>query len=117
MSNAASSARARAAINRRGELVSVRRLGSGTPRAILNRADVKAIVAGYSPVELVNGITQGSRRVILSQLDLDAAGFPPLKKSDWIYLGDTFQSQTAIQGIDPDHREYQGCLDISVLGT
>jgi hypothetical protein len=46
---------------------------SSTPQTILNQADVKATVAGYAPEELVNGITLGSRKIIVSRLDLVAA--------------------------------------------
>lgn len=79
--NSAAATRARAGIDRRGELVSFRRMSSGSQQTILNQADVKATVAGYAPVELVNGITSGSRKVIVSRLDLEALGFPvPPKK-------------------------------------
>lgn len=115
--NSAAASRARASIGRRGELVSVRRMSTTLPQTVTFRADVRAVVAGYAPSELVNGITVGSRKVILSRLDLDAAGFPTLAKGDRIYLGATFGTTTTIQTIDPDHREYQGCLDISVSGA
>ncbi len=115
--NAVAAERARASIARTGELVSVRRMSTTLPLTVLNRADVMAVVAGYAPVELVAGITAGSRKVVLSQLDLDAAGFPPLKKGDRIYLGKLFETQTTISAIDPDHREFQACLEISTTGT
>jgi hypothetical protein len=116
--NAAAAKRTRDAIKRRGELISVRRMSATTPQTILNQADVKATVAGYAPVELVNGITQGSRRVIVSRLDLEAAGFPaPPKKGDRICLGESFANVTTIQAVDPDHREYQAVYEISTLGA
>lgn len=115
--NPASAKRARDAIRRRGELVSVRRMTSTLPSTVANRADVKATVRGYVPAELVNGITIGSRRVIISQLDLHAAGYPTIRKGDRIYLGKTFETPTTIMTVDPDHREYQSCFDISVSGA
>ncbi len=116
--NAAAAGRARASIGRSGELISVRRMSTGTPQTVIARADVKATVRGYAPVELVNGITSGSRRVIVSLLDLTAAGFPlPVKKNDRIYLGALFDTATTIQSVDPDHREFQGCLEISTTGA
>jgi len=115
--NSVSAERARASIGRSGQLISVRRLSTTTPQTVIARADVKATVRGYAPDELVNGITQGSRKVIVSLLDLTAAGFPlPVKKSDRIYLGALFDTVTTIQTIDPDHREYQACLEISTSG-
>lgn len=116
--NRAAATRARAGIDRRGELVSFRRMSSGSQQTILNQADVKATVAGYAPVELVNGITSGSRKVIVSRLDLEALGFPvPPKKGDRIYLGKVFENATTIASVDPDHREYNGCYDIVTTGT
>lgn len=85
---------------------------------ITNRADVKATVHGYAPAELVNGITVGSRNVIVSRLDLAAAGFPvPPIKGDRIYLGDGLDIPTTIQSVDEDHREYQGCYEIVTKGS
>ena len=113
--NQESAKRARAAIGRRGELISLRRInGAGTVTA---RADVKATVAGYAPIELANGITAGSRKVIVSRLDLDAAGYPvPPKKGDRIYLGASFETPTTIDSVDADRREYQACYEISSAG-
>lgn len=116
--NTASAERARDALARVGKLISVRRMTTSLPQTVVARADVRAIVKGYQPVELVNGITAGSRRVILSVLDLVAAGFPmPVKKGDRIYLGEALDVPTTIASVDPDHREYTGCLDISTTGT
>jgi hypothetical protein len=89
-----------------------------SPQTVLARADVKATVRGYAPDKLVNGITVGSRKVVVSVLDLIAADFPmPVKKGDRIYLGAAFELVTTIEAVDPDHREFQGCLDISTKGA
>ena len=81
------------------------------------RADVKATVAGYAPIELANGITAGSRKVIVARLGLDAAGYPvPPKKGDRIYLGASFETPTTIDSVDADRREYQACYEISSAG-
>ncbi len=114
--NAAEAARARASINRVGNAVSFRRMTSTNPQTVAYQADVKATVTGYAPAELVNGITQGSRKIIVSRLDLEAEGFPvPPKKGDRIHLSDN--RVTTITSVDPDHREYLGCYDIVVSGA
>lgn len=111
--NASAAARARRGIKRRGHLVSFRR---GLPA--INTANVKAVVEGYGPGELVNGITSGTRHVIVSVLDLQEAGFPnPPKKGDRIYLGANLDVPITIESCDPDHREYNGCYDIVAKGT
>jgi hypothetical protein len=87
------------------------------PQTAAARADVKAIVSGYVPSEMVNGITSGSRKIIVSRLDLEDAGYPvPLKKGDRIYLGAGLDVPTTIQTVDEDHREYLGCYDIVTQG-
>ena len=112
--NLPSAQRAQAAIGRRGHLISLRRgMGDGA-----QRADVKAIVWGYSPDQLTPGITVGTRRLIVSRLDLEAAGFPvPPDKGDWIHLGEAFGIPTHVDAVDVDHREHQGCYDVTVKGN
>lgn len=106
--------RARGSINRVGHVVSFRRM---TPQTVESRADVKAVVAGYAPEQLVNGVTDGSRSVVVSKLDLVAAGFPvPPIKGDRLYLGDNLDIPTTIDAVDVDHREYQGCYEIRTKG-
>lgn len=112
--NSASAARARDGISRRGHVVSFRRMTKTLPLTIQSQADVKAIVEGYSPEEFAPGITAGTRKIIVSILDLRDAGFPlPVTKLDNVYIGGL---KTTIQTIDPDHREYQGCLEIVTEG-
>ncbi|MBR0945951.1 hypothetical protein [Bradyrhizobium liaoningense] len=109
-----SAKRAQAGISRRGEVVSLRRWTGG---AVAARADVRATVQGYDSTELVTGITAGSRRVIISRLDLEAADFPaPSAKGDRIYLGSSLDIPTHIETVDADRREYQGCYEITTAG-
>ncbi len=114
--DAAGAARARRGIKRRGHVISFRRLNR--VGAVLNRADVKAVSAGYAPTELVNGVTAGTRHLIVSRLDLEAAGFPvPPVKGDRIFFGAALDVETTIGSVDIDHREYLGCYDIVTTGN
>lgn len=62
----------------RGEVVTLRRTGSPN----IERGGIRAIPIGYSPEELVAGISQGERRLLLSNDDIVASGFPlPLKEN------------------------------------
>lgn len=102
--------RARAGIARRGHLV-------GFKRGAL-RVDVKAIVRGYSPSQLAPGITVGKRELIVSAQDLEAAGYDvPLRKGDWAYFGEDLDIPAHIDSVDVDHREYQGCYEVTVTGN
>ncbi|MBA2708555.1 MAG: hypothetical protein H0U59_12195 [Gemmatimonadaceae bacterium] len=110
-------ARARRGINKRGHLISFRRMTTSLPQTASNTANVKAVVEGYAPDELVNGITSGTRHVIVSKLDLIAASYPvPPVKGDRIYLGTGYAYATTIKSVDEDHREYNGCYDIVTEG-
>jgi hypothetical protein len=116
--NVAGAARARRGLRRRGHKVSFRRMTTTLPQAAANTADVFAVIEGYGPGELVNGITSGTRHLIVSRLDLEDAGFPvPPKKGDRIYLGAALDLPTTIKTVDPDHREYLGCYDIVTEGA
>jgi len=65
-------------LEQRGEEITVRRI---VPNDDPIQATVRAIVTGYDPDELVSGINQGDRKVILSYEDLVAKSFPvPLKE-------------------------------------
>ncbi|MCP1852799.1 MULTISPECIES: hypothetical protein [unclassified Bradyrhizobium] len=109
--DAAAAARARRGINRRGHMVRFKRAKGGAT------AQVKAVIEGYSPDEYVNGITAGTRHLIVSVLDLQAQGFPvPVAKGDNIYLGPNLDWPTTVQTVDTDHREYQGCYEIVTSG-
>lgn len=64
-------------MERRGEVVSLRRsTPNSTPTSYDAQIDVRAIVTGYAPSELVGGINQGDSRVILLAADVAAGGFP-----------------------------------------
>lgn len=60
-----------------GEDIVLRRV-NGTSTANQTFVDVtcRAFVRGFSPDELVGGITQQDRNVILSSTEIDAAGWP-----------------------------------------
>lgn len=114
--DAAGAARARRGIRRRGHLVGFRRVTRGVETG--TRADVKAVIEGYAPTELVNGITAGTRHLIVSKLDLEEAGFPvPPVKGDRIFLGPGLDVPTTIGSVDADHREFLGCYDIVTTGN
>jgi hypothetical protein len=114
----AAAERARVGINRRGHMASFRRMTKTLPQTAAYRADVKIVAQGYKIDELTNGMTVGSRSIIVSKLDLIAAGFPvPLMKLDRIYLGENFDRWTTIQSVDEEHREYNGCYDIVTEGA
>ncbi|KNY21795.1 hypothetical protein AKJ13_15515 [Methylobacterium sp. ARG-1] len=49
---------------------------NSTPTSYDAEIDVRAIVTGYAPSELVGGINQGDSRVILLAADVAAGGFP-----------------------------------------
>jgi hypothetical protein len=89
-------------IAERGQEVTLRRLPA-------TDAVVKAIVRGYRPEELVGGINQGAREVIVLAGDLEALGWPvPPKSGDRVILRsgrplmvDTVDSDTLnLAGVD-----------------
>ncbi|MCO5129228.1 MAG: hypothetical protein M9932_01515 [Xanthobacteraceae bacterium] len=110
----ASAARARAAIERRGHTVTFKRVTGAYPNQTTVSKDVKAVVSGYKPEELINGITLGSRKIIVSEQALADVGFPVhVVKSDKI----TVQGkELSVEAVDRDRREWQGCLDIAAIG-
>lgn len=57
----------------RGEVVTIRRTNRDGTAVSMN---ARAVVIGYEPDELVGGITQGERRVVLSASDVEAAAGP-----------------------------------------
>jgi len=70
-------------IKRVGELVTVRRVTGGGEIA----AQTWARVMGYRPDELVGGITQGSRKIILLPDGLETAGWPiPIVRGDEVVV-------------------------------
>jgi len=115
--DAAAARRAQAGIERRGHDVTFARVGLAPPNpnpTTIASATVKAIVSGYKPEELINGITLGSRKIIVSVLALQKASFPlPVVKGDKITASG---EELRVESVDPDHREYIGCLDITAIG-
>jgi hypothetical protein len=66
----------RRALDQAGETILIRRYtGAGTSRP-QSSWPVRARVVAYEPKELVGGIVQGDRKLIVLQEDLVAAGFP-----------------------------------------
>lgn len=112
--NATSAKRARLAIDKWGHTVTFKRVTGSYPNQTTVSVDVKAIVSGYRPEELINGITLGGRKIAVSETALSLAGFPtPLLKGDKVI---SLGKEMAIEGIDRDRREYQGLAEISALG-
>lgn len=94
-----------------GEDISIRRYdGIGTGRTYVDRP-VRARVTGYSPQEMVGGITQGDRKVILMAEDL--AGESPaftVAKSDKVVAARFGSAELAILGVDDNTRRVDGEL-------
>jgi hypothetical protein len=73
MPRAGIKARYRRAIRQHGEPVLFRRYtGSGANRPMFN-AELHAVVTGYQPQELIGGLVQGDRKVILLAEDVNKA--------------------------------------------
>jgi hypothetical protein len=72
------------ALDRNGETITLRRVvPNGSPIDV----QVRARVTGYAPEELVGGIMQGDRRVVLSASSVAASTFPlPIKPNDRIVV-------------------------------
>ena len=110
----ASARQAKADIDSVGHTVTFKRVTGKIPNQTTVTKDVKAVVAGYKPEELVGDITVGSRQVIVSDLALSAAGFPvPVVKGDYII---SMGREMIVLTVDRDHREYLGCVDIVATG-
>ncbi len=107
-------ARARASIDRVGHTVTFKRVVGKIPNHTTVTKDVKAVVSGYKPEELVGGITAGSRKIIVSALALSAAGYAvPVVKGDYVI---SLGKEMIVETVDLDHREYLGCYDIVATG-
>lgn len=71
-----------AEIAREGQTVILRRVVTGTAPVAVT---CKAMVRGYRGNELVQGMVQGDRRVVIAAATLVAAGWPvPPKKGDQV---------------------------------
>lgn len=104
MNRAGTKARYRRAIRQHGESVLFRRpIGTGANRPMFN-AKVRAVVTGYQPSELIGGIVQGDRKVILLAEDVFRAQIAlPITAADKIVVRGR---ELAIHAIDDNtHRD------------
>jgi hypothetical protein len=89
MPRAGLKARYRRAIRQHGEPVLFRRyFSSGSNRPLFN-AEIRGWVQGYQPRELIGGLVQGDRRVILLAEDVNRAqiGLPILTSDKMVVRG------------------------------
>jgi len=107
-------------IDRRGEVIQLRRRkANSNPVAYDQQINVRAIVTGYAPSELVGGIIQGDSRVILLAADVEAGGFPlPIQTGglDSLLIGGR---QRTFKAIDDNTHRVAGTLlayDCTVKG-
>lgn len=110
-----------AEMERRGEVVSLRRRKPNSiPAAFEPEVDVRSIVTGYAPSELVGGINQGDSRVILLAEDVAAGGFPlPITSTNGIDVVWINGRQRTIKSVDEYTHRIAGVLlayDCTVRG-
>jgi len=87
------------AIDETGSPVILRRL-SGTQQI---KFDVRttAVITGFQPNELVGGISQGDRRVIIGPRDIAARQWPaPPRKGDRVFIGTVETTVEAVEVVD-----------------
>jgi hypothetical protein len=85
-------------LDRRGRFMSLRRR-IGTTNTFTEVA-VRGLSANYPPEELVGGIVQGDRKVIISNAEIDAASWPgPPRRGDILVIDGI---STTVQA--PDNR-------------
>jgi len=85
-----------AAIDVVGEIVTLRRLTG--PLQIPFDVTTRAVVVGFQPDELVGGIIQGDKRVIMGPRDLTVRQWPqPPRKGDQIIIRGRINT---IEGVD-----------------
>lgn len=76
-----------------------------------DNAAARAVVQDYSPAELVGGVRQGDRRVILSDAEIARLGWPgPPRHGDWIEIRDR---TWVVQGCDT--REFRGQSALHIM--
>lgn len=63
------------ALARKGEVITLRRSSGSTPSTFFD-VELKAIVRGYTPQELIGGLSQTDSLVIISPNDLARAQWP-----------------------------------------
>lgn len=85
------------AINDEGQIVTLRRLTG--PRQIPFDVETKAVVTGFKPAELVGGIIQGDKRIIIGPQDIARWQWPgPPRKGDQIIIRGRVST---IEAVDP----------------
>ncbi|MGY4288889.1 hypothetical protein ACVWXO_008109 [Bradyrhizobium sp. LM2.7] len=110
--------------NGSGAVLVRRYAGKGITRAVAAEASALARVAMYKPEQLVGGIIQGDRKVILLNDPAASVGsgqvalstMLPLSNDDKLVIGGR---EVAIQGVDDQTRCIQGvlvALEIQVRG-
>lgn len=100
-----------------GEWVTIRRFtGAGANRPKFD-LEVRARVMEYSPAELVGGIIQGDRKLIVLAQDLTDGGFTlPLRKGDKAVVRG---KELNVEGADDSTRRAAGeliAIDVQVRG-
>lgn len=97
------------AMDRAGETVTIRRYsGSGAGRTPTNYEGIRARVTSFEPHELVGGIIQGDRKLIVLAEDLEASGIDlPLIKGDKAVVRG---KELNIEGPNDNTRRIQGVL-------
>lgn len=59
------------------------------PRGLRFDCHMRAVVRGFAPDELVGGIQQGDRKVIISNRNIEARQWPgPPRRGDQVLIGD-----------------------------
>jgi hypothetical protein len=99
-----------------GEAITLRRMGPSGP---VNEVTVRARVTGYQPNELVGGIKQGDRRLIILAEDVEASGFPIPFKTGGIDKAVVRDKVLNIGVVDDSTRRVGGILiayDITATG-
>lgn len=95
-------------LGRHGEDVTLRRVNASP--ASPTEATVRARVTGYAPDELVGGVQQGDRKVVVLAEDVAAAGFPePIQPGgrDKIVVRDRVLN---VEAVDDNTRRVDGVL-------
>lgn len=91
-----------------GEDITLRRYTASGSNPAKTDKTVRARVTGYAPDELVGGITQGDRRIIVLSEDVAAQSFPePILRSDKVVVRG---KELAIVVIDDNTRRLAGTL-------
>ena len=116
----------RRALQRTGELVTVRRVSGTAPRTVSFSVEVYANVQSYAPdtvepsqtgysASQLGGITQNDRKVIIVAQDLSDARFPlPVLKNDKIVLANG--EVLNVTGVDEHKRSLAGAIELTAAG-